>query len=114
MTKDYSFNMWKKIFSSLGNPCDQRVIHNPAVKFRADVKAGRYDSMPDDEFDRLAEDVKAESAVFEDRLCASAAVLFLRSFSLITLEKRELDRIAGILSTAMERGTEEEDELPYY
>lgn len=116
MTKDYSILMWKKIFSSLGKPNDQRVIPNPGIRFNKDAKASRYDDMANDEFARLLDDVSAESDLFDNKPSASVMVLFLKAFSLITLERHELDHIADILSDATERATEEPevpDSVPF-
>ena len=101
MTKEYATKMWKNYLHYIKDPNKNRIIPNPAIALNEDAKNGYYDSMSDDCFDILLEDVKEESEFFGNKSMASAYVVFIRAYQSIEIREDIINAIAEILAQAM-------------
>lgn len=103
MTKDYANKMWQRYLKGLSKTDESRIVTNPAVTFTNDAKAGKFDSVSDQEYGVMLADVEDESGLFGKNSKGSLYVVFLRAFQKLTLTEAEIRSISDVLAKASVR-----------
>lgn len=58
-------------------------LKNPAVEFTKNAKAGKYESMPDNEYNEMVEKVQRQSVIWEDKPEADLLTLYFTATSML-------------------------------
>ena len=105
MQYDHAAELWRQLFSSLAGAGEssRTTLHNPAIKFTADCKAGRFDKTSDAEYQNLLYRIEECSALFRDKPSAPADDLLLKAIRATRLDRDEIMALTDTLARASER-----------
>ena len=73
-------------------------IQNPAIDFTLDAKRGKYDSVTDEEYQRLLSDVEEESSFWHNQPAATASEILLEALSRTPMPDHLMEKAAEALA----------------
>ena len=105
MQYDQAAELWRQLLALLAGAGESShaTLHNPALRFTADCKAGKFDKISDAEYQELLHKIEETSALFRDKPSAPAADILLRAVRATRLDRDELMALTDILASASER-----------
>ena len=103
MTKAYAWNMWKNYLKRMQKSDKERVIDNPIDQFYHNVTKGYYDTLNDEKYERIENNILDEGALFQHKNKATVYTLFIRGIRTISLTEDEINSIADTLADATAR-----------
>ena len=112
MTENYANTMWERYLNAIRRTDKARIVDNPVLKFKSDVKGGVYDDLSDEEYITLRDNVEEESSFYHDKVKASSYAIFLREFRELPLSNKDIRAIASILAEATARNGPAKHSLP--
>lgn len=74
-------------------------LKNPTIQFNQDFKAGKFDNIPNDEYNRMLDKVEAESLLWEDKPEADLLTLFFNATN--SLPKNQMRTLVSNADNAL-------------
>ena len=105
MLKEKAFDFWKTYIGLLANDAADVPMTNPAVKFVADAKAGKYDEVSDAEYDKLLNYTEELASFWQNKHKATVGEIVWEALLHTDVNPRETEKLAQILSEASARTT---------
>lgn len=99
MTQEYAFRMWGTYLNAIRKNSRDRILANPSVKFREDVKNGAYDAMESELYSQIKENFSEESANhFLNETQTSAYVLTIRALNHLKFTEDSYRKLLAVLA----------------
>lgn len=105
MLKEKAFDFWKTYIGLLANDAADVPLTNPAVKFTADAKAGKYDTIDDEEYYDLLNYTEELASFWQNKRKATVGEIVWEALLHTDVNPRETEKLAQILSEASARTT---------
>lgn len=112
MTQSQAEKVWQ-IYAQLAVSHPNKMIENPAIAFTADFKAGKFDEMPDEEYDMKLHAVEElSSGLWDGQVRRTAADIFRNLLGKTDFSRDQLAEILDVLGQATSSTTFRESSRP--
>ena len=100
MLKKQAFDFWKTYIEFLTKGMIDVPMPNPAIEFLADVKAGKYDEISDEEYDELLNSTAELASFWKKKRKATVGEIVREALIHMNLSLSETEKLAQILAEA--------------
>ena len=98
--KKQAFDFWKTYIEFLTKGMIDVPMPNPAIEFLADVKAGKYDEISDEEYDELLNSTAELASFWKKKRKATVGEIVREALIHMNLSLSETEKLAQILAEA--------------
>ena len=105
--KKQTFDFWKTYIEFLTKGMIDVPMPNPAIEFLADVKAGKYDEISDEEYDELLNSTAELASFWKKKRKATVGEIVREALIHMNLSLSETEKLAQILAEASTHKTRE-------
>lgn len=105
MLKEKAFDFWKTYIGLLANDAADVPMTNPAIKFTADAKAGKYDTIDDEEYYDLLNYTEDLASFWQNKHKATVGEIVWDALLHTDVNSGETEKLARILAEASARTT---------